>query len=154
MPYESWNILGFVGFLFVFFLKSSASKIFIFYVLFTRYRCRSHIQDKRTVHLFNCMLSLKSQMTYWAKVLLIAAYPSAQHPKSLIPPALKQLTSALKHAGNWLNLQCCHIKSTLSALILSWQVRGKFTSLKLTSTSPYCLAHIYHIFSQGDRSAT
>ena len=61
--------------------------MFIFYMLFTRYRCRSRIQDKRMLHLFNCMLSLKSQMTYWAKVFLIAACPSAQHPKSLIPPA-------------------------------------------------------------------
>lgn len=59
--------------------------MFIFCMLFTRYR--SHIQDKRTVHLSNCKLSLKSQMTYWAKVLLIAACPSAQHPKSLIPSA-------------------------------------------------------------------
>lgn len=56
-----------------------------FCMLFTRYR--SHIQDKRMVHLSNCKLSLKSQTTYWAKVLLIAACPSAQHPKSLIPPA-------------------------------------------------------------------
>lgn len=39
------------------------------------------------VNLFNCMLSLKSQMTYWAKALLVAACPSAQHPKSLTPPA-------------------------------------------------------------------
>jgi len=54
-------------------------------MLFTRHR--SCIQDKRPVYLFNCMLSLKSQMTYWAKVLLIAACPPAQHPKSLAPPA-------------------------------------------------------------------
>lgn len=30
---------------------------------------------------------------------------------------LKELTTALKHAGNWLSLQCCHIKRALSALI-------------------------------------
>lgn len=61
--------------------------MFLFWKLFTRYKCRAHIQDKRMVHLFNCTLSLNSQMTHWAKVLLKAACPSAQQPKSLLPPA-------------------------------------------------------------------
>lgn len=91
-------------------------------MLFTSYRCRSCVQGRRMVHLLNCMLLLKSQMTYWAKVLLIAAGPSAQHPKLLLPPAEKNLTIALKHTGNRLNLQCCHIKRGLSILIWNWQV--------------------------------
>lgn len=107
-------------------------------MLFTSYRCRSCIQGRRMVHLLNCMLLLKSQMTYWAKVLLIAAGPSAQHPKLLLPPAEK----------NWQSLWSTQETGWIYSAVTSKEVclywfgtgrSGKFTSLKLTSTSPYCL---------------
>lgn len=88
-------------------------------MLFTRYRCRSHIQDKRTVHLLNCMLSLKSQMTYWAKVLLIAACPSAQHPKLLLPPAEKTDNRFEAH------------RKPVESTVLSHQKSSVYTDLEL-----------------------
>lgn len=103
------------------------------------------------VHLFNCMLSLKSQMTYWAKVLLIAASPSAQHPKSPIPPA---------EAAD-IRFEAC--RKLVESTVLSHQKHSVCTDFELAGPRKIHLPETRlhkatllgsHLSLQGDRSAT
>lgn len=119
-------------------------------MLFTSYRCRSCIQGRRMVHLLNCMLLLKSQMTYWAKVLLIAAGPSAQHPKLLLPPAEKNWQSL------WSTQETGWIYSAVTSkeVCLYWFGTGRSEENSPPWNSPP-QAHTAwsHLPLQGDRNA-